>query len=70
MGGKHHMLKDPWQYNFYVNAGWVDDNVDALVAEFAPEDDEAVIAAKGDGAGGKHEGDDSADRDDEDNASD
>ena len=39
---------------------WVDDHVDALVAEFAPEDDAAVVVVRGGGA----------DDDDEDDASD
>ena len=30
-----------------ILAGWVDDHVDDLVAEFAPEDDAVVIAADG-----------------------
>ena len=39
-------------------AGWVDDHVDALVAEFAPKDDMVVIATEGDGAAGDDEEDD------------
>ena len=42
-------------------AGWVDDHVDALVAEFAPEDDTVVIAAGGVGVDGDDEEDDSFD---------
>ena len=38
-------------------SGWVDDHVDALVAEFAPEDDAAVIMAD-------EEGTDDDDKDD------
>ena len=38
-------------------AGWVDDHVDALVAEFALEDDAVVIAAEEAGAGGGDEED-------------
>ena len=33
-------------------AKWVDGHVDALVKELTPEDDTAVLAAKGAGAGG------------------
>ena len=36
-------------------AKWVDGHVDALVKELTPEDDTAVLAAKGAGAGGDDE---------------
>ena len=42
-------------------AGWIDDHVDALVAEFAPEDDMVVIAAEEVGAEGDDEEDSSVD---------
>ena len=38
-------------------AGWVDDHVDALVAEFAPEDDAVVFAAEEGDADDDDEGD-------------
>ena len=38
-------------------AGRVDDHVDALVAEFAPEDDTVVIAVEEDGTGSANEED-------------
>ena len=37
-------------------ARWVDDHVDALVEEFAPEDDTVVLAVGVDGIGGDDEG--------------
>ena len=54
-------------------AGWLDDHVDALVVEFALEDDMVVIAAEEAGVGGNDEEDgrhdaSSADRDDEEGA--
>nr|XP_020160305.1 uncharacterized protein LOC109745593 [Aegilops tauschii subsp. strangulata] len=54
-------------------AGWVDDHVDDLVAEFAPEDGAVVIAAKGGGVGDDDQDNASssasgADDDDEDDA--
>ena len=42
-------------------AGWVDDHVDALVAEFAPKADTVMIAAKEVGVDGDDEEDDSLD---------
>ena len=42
-------------------AGWVDDHMDALVAEFAPEDDTVMIAAREVGADGHDEEYDSLD---------
>ena len=38
-------------------AKWVDGHADALVKELTPEDDTAVLAAKGAGAGGDDEED-------------
>ena len=42
-------------------AGWVDDHMDALVAEFTPEDDTVVIAVGEVGADGDDEEDGSLD---------
>ena len=55
-------------------AKWVDGHVDALVKELTPEDDMAVLEAKGAGTGGDDEEDgshdaDSADGSDEEGAS-
>ena len=52
-------------------ANWVDDHVDALVAEFAPEDDTLVIVteeddADGDDDDGAHDSAGGVDGDDED----
>ena len=42
-------------------AGWVDDHVDALVAEFTPEENTVMIAAEEVGADGDDEEDNSLD---------